>query len=101
MNVLVATCATQLIEVIERNCRPRQRLMAVVASNRHVAARQGETRRLMFGNREVRSLERSSVVTLFAAILPGGTSELALVFIFVAIYAFREFDLVARFLAGR
>ncbi len=40
-------------------------------------------------------------MALFAAILPRCARELALVFIFVAINALRELDLVAGILAGR
>ena len=55
----------------------------------------------MLHQRIIGDLESGSIVTLPAAIAPRIACELAVVLVFVAVRAFREFDFELRRLLGR
>ena len=101
MHVLMATRATQLNKVIDRGPGSVSRLVAFVARHRLVSIDKREAGFLMLGQGVVGSLEGSPGVAPLATIEPRISRELAFMFIFMAVHAEREFDLVARFLALR
>ena len=100
MNVFVAACATELIEVIERHTGSRQWLVALVTGHGSVTTGKREVGALVVGERVGRGLEGGPGVALFASIAPGRGSELALVLVLVTVNAEPELDLVASLFSG-
>lgn len=101
VNVLMATGATERVEVIERNLRADCRLVAVVAGYCLVPSGERKTRFLVHVQRVAGGLEGRSRVALLATVAPGLCRKLALVLILVAIHAEGKLDLVASLLASR
>src|ERR1700694_376416 len=100
VDVLVAACATELREVIERNRVGRRRLVAIVACHRNVTAGKREAALLVPFDGEVRYFPLVAVVALLAAVAPRVGSELPLVLILVAIQAGCKLELVFRILTA-
>jgi hypothetical protein len=98
VDVIVTTRAGQLSEVKGYYFCTERRLVTLVASHRLMPTREGKTGFLVLIKGVIRGLESGSIMTLFAAILPRRSGELALVFILVAIDALRKLDLELCFL---
>ena len=89
-----------LAEVIQRDLRSLCRFMALIASYGDMTACQRETRLLVLGQREARSLECRPGMALLAAIQPRFRRKLPFMLILVAVGTFGKFDLESRLLAG-
>jgi len=100
VNVFMATGATEIVEVVDRNLGASGCFVAVDAGYRLVSASEREARPLMLLQCVVRTLEGGSVMALLAAVEPGGTRELARVLVLMAIDAERKVDLVTGRLTG-
>lgn len=89
----MATGTSELREMIERNLRPRDWFVALVAGDGDMPASERKAGLLVFRERVVRCLECRARMALVATITPGFSGELSLMFVGVAIDALREFDL--------
>lgn len=95
VNVFMATQATEIAEVVDRNLGADGCLVTVDAGYRLVPAGEREVRFLMLLQGVIRTVEGDSVMALLTAVAPGITRELARVLVLVAIHAERKADLVA------
>jgi len=100
VHVLVAGCATKLIEVVRYYLCTGQRLVALVAFHRHVAARKRKCGLLVFGKREVCRLKCGPVVALLAPVSPRLAGKLTFMLVLMTVDASSELDFEFRCRAG-
>lgn len=100
MHVFVTGGAAQLREVVAHQLPAQFGLVAIVARNGDVAAREREGGLLVLLQREAGGLERGSVMAALALIEPRRFGELPLVLVLVAVHTARKGNLETRFLAG-
>lgn len=99
--VLVAGCAAQIREVIERYLCTGSRLVAFVTRHCCMTSSERKWALLVHGQREGGCLERGFVVALLAAVVPRRAGKLPFVLILVAVHASRKCQLEAGLLASR
>lgn len=101
MHVFMTGLAGHGREVELCGCTSSRRFMAFITRHCLVSPSKFEVQLLVHSESEIRQLECSAGVALFAAIAPGSACKLAFVHVFVAIGAKRVFDLEPRILASR
>lgn len=101
VNVLMATGATELVEMVERHAGTGRRFVAFIAGHRLMSPRERETGLLVFCKSVAGGIEGSPGVALFTAIVPWSRRELASVLILMTIDAQAKADFEACILAGR